>query len=217
MSEPLLLRRRRFATGLLAMPVLPVLGGWPLRAHADAAAELRRFVREVPSGRANFVQTVTGPDGLRRESRGSFEFQRPNRFRFAYTQPFVQTIVADGQRVWVHDPDLNQVTSRRIAEALGSTPAALLAGGSIDEAFTVSAEPAAADGLSWARAVPKVTGGTIASMRVGFRGAALAALEIADSFGQRSLLRFESFEAGVALAADRFRFVPPAGADVVQE
>ena len=105
-------------------------------AHADPVETLRGFVRDVKSGRAQFTQTVTSPDGAKKKtSTGSFEFSRPNRFRFAYAKPFEQTIVGDGEKVWIYDADLNQVSSRKLGAALGATPAALLAGGSLDKDF----------------------------------------------------------------------------------
>jgi outer membrane lipoprotein carrier protein len=111
-------------------------------ARADAVQTLRDFVRDVNSGRAVFTQTVTSPDGAKvKTSSGRFEFARPNRFRFDYLKPYPQSIVADGQRVWVHDPDLNQVSVRKVQSALGQTPAALLAGGALDPAFELSAMP----------------------------------------------------------------------------
>jgi outer membrane lipoprotein carrier protein len=186
-------------------------------ARADAVDTLREFVRDVKSGRASFTQTVSSPDGKRSKvSSGSFEFQRPNRFRFAYTQPFEQLIVADGQKVWIFDPDLNQASSRQIGQALGSTPAALLAGGSLEQDFSLSAQPAQG-GLEWALATPKAKDGSFQSMRVGFRGKALEAVEIVDSFGQRSLLQFAGFAANVVIPTGQFRFTPPPGADVIEQ
>ncbi len=191
--------------------------GVALPAFADAVDTLREFVRDVKSGRSSFTQTVTSADGARiRVSSGQFEFLRPNRFRFGYTKPFEQLIVADGAKVWIHDTDLNQASSRRLAKALGSTPAALLAGSSLDAEFVLAALPPR-DGLEWALATPKAKDGPFQNMRVGFHDKALAAVEITDSFGQRSVLRFTSFEANPALAAERFRFVPPAGVDVIEQ
>jgi outer membrane lipoprotein carrier protein len=184
---------------------------------ADAVAALRDFVRDAKSGRGDFTQTVTSPDGSRqRASSGTFEFQRPNRFRFTYQRPFEQTIVADGQKVWTYDPDLNQATSRRFTQALGATPAALLAGGSLDEPFTLSPLPAR-DGLAWAQATPRDRDSPFQSLRVGFRGAELAAVEVVDGFGQRSVLRFSGFQTNVPVPEARFRFTPPAGADVIEQ
>jgi outer membrane lipoprotein carrier protein len=124
-------------------------------ARADAVDTLKDFVREVKTGRAAFTQTVTSPDGAKKKnSSGSFEFSRPNRFRFTYTKPFEQVIVADGQKVWIFDADLNQASSRKFSAALGATPAALLAGGSLEADFQLAALPAK-DGLEWAQATPK--------------------------------------------------------------
>ena len=184
-------------------------------AHADAVDTLREFARDVKSGRANFTQTVSSPDGAKKKtSSGSFEFSRPNRFRFAYSKPFEQLIVSDGQKVWLHDVDLNQVSVRLLDQALGSTPAALLAGGTLERDFELSALPAR-DGLDWVQAKPRAKDGTVAELRVGFRGKDLAALEIVDAFGQRSVLQFSAVQQGVAVPAERFRFVPPAGVDVI--
>lgn len=188
-----------------------------LSAAADAVDTLREFVREVKSGQASFTQTVTSTDGARKKvSSGEFEFARPDRFRFAYTKPFEQLIVADGQKVWIYDADLNQASSRRIEQALGATPAALLAGGSLDAEFTLAPQPAR-DGLEWALATPKAKDGPFQSMRVGFRGKDLAVVEITDSFGQLSVLQFSRYRANTPVVAERFRFTPPAGADVIEQ
>jgi outer membrane lipoprotein carrier protein len=186
-------------------------------AHADAVDTLRDFVRDVKSGRAAFTQTVTAADGARKKtSSGDFEFVRPGRFRFNYTKPFEQLIVADGVKVWIYDADLNQASSRKLGQAIGSTPAALLAGSSLDADFVLAAQPAR-EGLEWARATPKAKDGPFQSMSVGFKGRELAAVEIIDSFGQRSVLNFARFEANVALDAARFNYTPPKGADVIEQ
>ena len=204
--------RRAFGAGV-------ALVGLAVSAAASAAPvdTLREFVRDVKSGHAQFTQVVTSPDGVKKKtSSGSFAFARPNRFRFAYAKPFEQTIVADGEKVWIYDRDLNQASSRRIGQALGATPAALLAGGSLDKDFDLANLPAK-DGLEWAEAKPKAKEGAFQSVRVGFKGKDLAALEIVDSFGQKSLLRFEAFAANVPIAAETFRFTLPAGADLIEQ
>lgn len=197
--------------GLLALLTLATA------AHADAVDTLRAFVRDVKSGQAAFTQTVTSPDGARKKvSQGDFEFARPNRFRFAYSKPFQQLIVADGQKVWIFDTDLNQASSRKLTQALGATPAALLAGAALEPDFILSAEPDR-DGLEWASATPRSKDGAFQSMRVGFKGRDLVAVEVTDSFGQRSRLDFARFNTNAPVAAERFRFVPPAGADVIEQ
>ena len=160
---------------------------------------------------------MTSPDGAKKKtSSGSFEFARPNRFRFVYAKPFEQVIVADGQKVWIYDADLNQASSRKFDSALGATPAALLAGGSLDKDFALAPLPAR-DGLAWVQATPKAQDGAFISLRVGFRGKELAAVEIVDAFDQRSLLQFSAFAAGVSLPAETFQFKPPPGADVIEQ
>lgn len=184
---------------------------------ADAVQTLKDFSREVKSGRADFTQTVTSPDGKRKKtSSGSFEFQRPNQFRFAYTKPFEQLIVADGKKVWIYDPDLQQASSRRVDQALGATPAALLAGGNLERDFALKAL-ADEQGLSWVLATPRQADSMLQSLRIGFKGRELAALEVVDGFGQRSLLQFSAVAANASIASERFRFTLPPGTDLVEQ
>ena len=185
-------------------------------AAADATDALRHFAQDVKSGKAAFTQTVTSPDGAKKKTAaGTFEFLRPNRFRFDYAKPNEQTIVADGQKVWLFDPDLNQVTVRGMDQALGTMPAAILAGGAVERDFTLQAEPDQG-GVQWVQATPK-SEGSIRQLRVGFRGEELAVLEILDGFGQRSRLDFSKVETGPSVVgAQRFRYTPPAGADVLK-
>jgi outer membrane lipoprotein carrier protein len=187
--------------------------------RADAVDALREFAREAKTGRAAFTQMVTSPDGAKKKtSSGSFEFARPNRFRFAYAKPFEQQIIGDGQRLWLYDVDLQQATVRAMDKALGATPAALLAGASPDKDFELSPLPAT-QGLEWVQATPrdKEALANLQSLRVGFRGNTLAAIELVDGFGQRSLLTFTALVINVALAADTFRFVPPPGVEVLTQ
>lgn len=185
--------------------------------RADALESLKAFVRDAKTGQANFTQTVVSPDGAKKKtSSGSFEFARPNRFRFAYAKPFEQVIVADGQKVWIYDRDLNQVSSRKLAQALGATPAALLAGGSLEQDFELRTAPDRI-GLSWAEATPRARDGPLQTVRIGFRGRDLAAIEIVDSFGQTSLLLFSQMVTNLPLEAERFRFAVPVGADVIEQ
>src|SRR3990167_7678126 len=161
-------------------------------------------MKGTQAARSDFTQVVTTPgkDGQvarQKTSSGSFEFQRPGRFRFVYKKPFEQTIVADGQTLWFYDVDLNQVTQRPQAQALGTTPVALLA--------------SAAE----VQAVPKAKDGQLQNGRVGFRGEQLAVLEILDSFGQRSSIRFDDLQPNPQLPASTFQFKPPVGADVLKQ
>ncbi len=192
---------------------------------AGGLDSLDAFVKNVKSGRASFNQTVTVPakDGQvvrPKVSSGSFEFARPNRFKFVYTKPFEQSIVADGQTLWLYDVDLAQVTARKQAAALGSTPAALIAAApdlkALQAEYELSDAPNA-DGQEWLQAKPRSKDGSLQSVRVGFKGGVLATLEIVDSFGQRSVLQFSAFEVNAPLDASAFAFKPPAGVDVVRQ
>jgi len=196
-----------------------------LAAHASGLENLEKFVKSAHSGRAEFTQVVTAPgrDGQPARSKtssGTFEFLRPNRFRFDYRKPFEQTIVADGQTLWLYDADLNQVTARTQAQALGSTPAALVAASpdvnSLRKDFNLEAA-ADKDGLQWVQATPKTKDGQLTLVRIGFRGDDLAQLEILDSFGQRSVITFTRMELNASVGADKFQFKPPKGADVVKQ
>jgi outer membrane lipoprotein carrier protein len=194
-------------------------------AHASGLDALETFLKTVKSGRATFTQVVTSParDGQpakTRTSTGTFEFVRPNRFRFDYKKPFEQVIVADGQNVWLYDADLNQVTERKQDSIFGSTPAAVIAAApntaALTRDFTLEGAPEK-DGLQWAVAIPKNRDGQLNNMRVGFRGTELAQLEIVDGFGQRSVITFDKMESNAAVPAERFHFKPPANAQVVKQ
>jgi outer membrane lipoprotein carrier protein len=201
---------------------------WPAWAHAYGLEALSQFIQQTRSGRAQFTQVVTSPTRQgqpprSKTSSGSFEFQRPGKFRFDYRKPFVQTLLADGQTLWMHDVDLNQVTARNQAQVLGSTPVALLTAATDLEGlkadFTFKAEPDR-EGLQWVRATPKKADGQIQSVLVGLRaadkGVSLAVLDVQDSLGQRSVLGFSAFELNPALPASSFVFKVPAGADVIR-
>jgi len=192
---------------------------------AGGLDSLDAFIKSTRSGRATFVQTVTAPpkDGQAarpKVSSGTFEFQRPSRFRFVYKKPFEQTIVADGQTLWLYDVDLAQVTARKQGQVLGSTPAALIASAAdlraLDADFVLSdAQPM--DGLEWVLAMPRNKDNSLSNVRVGLKGNTLVMLDIVDSFGQRSVLQFSAFEANPALEPSIFQFKPPAGVDVLRQ
>jgi outer membrane lipoprotein carrier protein len=177
---------------------------------------LRAFVKDTQTARAEFTQTIAGKDGRAAQTAsGEFLLERPGKFRWTVQKPYKQLLVGDGQRVWIFDEDLNQVIVRRMGEALGSTPAALLAGNQdVERAFTWKELPSAG-GLEWLSATPISKETTFSEIRLGFDAKSLAALELVDAFGQKSLVRFTSFERNPKLPASSFTFTPPKGADVV--
>ena len=205
--------------------IAAALASIALCAHADGLQALETFVKTARTGRADFTQVVTSParqgeKARTRTSTGNFEFSRPNRFRFEYRKPFAQTIVADGRTLWLHDIDLNQVTARPQAQVLSSTPAALIAAapdlGSLRKDFDLANLPDR-DGLQWLQATPKAKEGQLTSVKVGFRGNDLSTLEILDSFGQLSVMKFEHLQLNASVPAGTFDFKPPQGADVVRQ
>jgi len=199
-------------------------------AHADGMQALDTFIQSTKNGRAEFVQTVTSPSNKIKLSRGTFEFLRPNRFKFIYTKPFEQSIVADGQTLWLHDVDLNQVTARKLSAVMAGSPAALFASApnlqALQAEFTLQAIANKADGLEWVQATPKIKDkndneSLLQSVKVGFRqtpaGVEIAALEMVDSFGQTSVIKFEKVQINTNLTPANFNFKVPAGVDVIKQ
>jgi outer membrane lipoprotein carrier protein len=148
---------------------------------------------------------------------GTFAFQRPGKFRWVYDKPNKQVLVGDGTRLWIHDPDLNQVTVKKIGAAISSTPAALLAGKDDITALFTLRDAGTADGLSWVEATPKAQDTGFERVRLGLQGKALAAMELHDQLGGRTLLRFTELKSNAPVTADSFKFTPPKGADVLED
>ena len=187
-------------------------------AAAGGVQQLRDFVAGARSAEGEFEQVVTAQSGRRpQEASGSFAYARPGRFHWEYDRPYRQVLVGDGKTLWSWDPDLNQVTVRAIGEALGATPAAILFGsGALDDNFEL-ADAGERDGLAWAEARPKRTESGFESLRIGLAEGQLRRMEMRDHFGQTTVIRFTRLRANPVLAEDRFRFEPPAGADVIGE
>ncbi|MBW7903033.1 MAG: outer membrane lipoprotein chaperone LolA [Rhodocyclaceae bacterium] len=187
-------------------------------ANADAVDRLRVFLETTKLLRADFSQTVMPKNGRKAQfSSGSMAIARPHKFRWQIEKPYPQLIVGDGERVWLHDPELNQVTVRKQGAALAGSPAALLAGeglAALAQHFALQ-DAGAQDGLEWLEATPKSTDSGFEKVRIGFAGAELRAMELTDGFGQRTSLVFSKVEKNPPLAPSVFRFTPPAGADVL--
>ena len=185
--------------------------------NAASVERFQSYLRTTQAAKADFQQKVFDKSGkLVQESKGSFSFLRPGRFRWTYVKP-PQLIVGDGERVWIHDADLNQVTVRRATRVLGATPAALLAGASdLAKSFEL-VEAGTKDGLEWLEAKPKDREAGFEKIRMGFSASGLQAMELSDNFGQTTILRFSALEPNVRVDAKEFRFEPPKGADVLGE
>jgi outer membrane lipoprotein carrier protein len=187
-------------------------------AEAAAIDRFRNFLQTTQSVKADFDQKVSDRSGKPvQQSKGNFVLLRPGRFRWTYAKPVDQLIVGDGQRVWIYDRDLNQVTVRRLSKALGSTPAALLAGSSdVEKAFELS-EAGQRDGLEWLEAKPRDKEAGFDRIRMGFDTAGVRAMELTDNFGQTTVLRFSNLARNPKVDPAEFRFEPPKGADGLGE
>ena len=191
--------------------------GFLTPARATGLDQLKSFLDTNRSARGVFTQTVIAKSGRKpQESAGIFALQRPGKFRWSYEKPYKQLLVSDGSKLWSYDPDLNQVAVKKLGTAFGSSPAALLAGKDLDKHFELK-EGTAADGIEFVEATPKGGDASFERVKIGFAANQPVSMEIHDSFGQVTVLRFTGFEANPALPAALFRFVAPAGADVVGE
>jgi outer membrane lipoprotein carrier protein len=201
-------RRIAFLAALLAL--------LPSHAPASSLDRLSEFVNKTLAAEGRFEQKIFDRNRrLLQESAGTLAFSRPGKFRWTYAKPYPQLIVGDGSRVWIYDEDLNQVTVKKLDLALGSTPAALLAGNNeAMRAFRLS-DKGTKDGLEWLEAQPRDKEGNFETIRMGFGFSGLEAMELADSLGQLTVLKFTSLRRNPNLDARLFRFSPPKGADVI--
>jgi outer membrane lipoprotein carrier protein len=188
-------------------------------AEASAISSLKTFVRDTRTVRATFSQTVLDRNmQVVQKGGGTMQFERPGKFRWVYEKPYKQLIVGDGAKVWFYDQDLNQVTVRKLDVAIGSSPAALLAGsGDIENDFDLSEINPEGD-TEWLEAKPKARESTFEWVRLGFsRDGVLKAMELHDNFGQTTMLAFSRLERNPRIPAELFKFSPPEGADVISE
>lgn len=199
----------------LAIALIALAAAVPA-ASAASMERFQAFIRGTQSARADFEQKVYDRNKkLVQESRGSFSFVRPGKFRWAFSKPYAQLIVGDGEKVWVYDEDLNQVTVRKLSHALGATPAALISGSAdVEQAFVFS-DTGESDGLQWLDAKPKERDAGFERIRMGFSASGIDAMELVDQFGQTTRLRFSSVQKNPKLDPGTFRFTPPKGADLL--
>ncbi|OGS90467.1 MAG: outer membrane lipoprotein carrier protein LolA [Gallionellales bacterium GWA2_60_18] len=191
----------------------------PFGAHAGGIDKLKSFIASTRSAQAEFTQVVLDQNGRRIQSAsGTMQFVRPGKFRWVYQKPYEQIIVGDGAKFWLYDADLKQVTVKKLDAALGSSPAALLSGNNeIERGFALE-ESGSQDGLDWLRAIPKAQDSGFAGILMAFDARSdLAIMELNDQFGHKTVLRFSGLQRNPALAPDLFKFVPPAGTDVLGE
>jgi outer membrane lipoprotein carrier protein len=189
----------------------------PVFAWASGVDQFKAFLETTKNARGSFAQSVAGKSGRKpQQSAGFFAFARPGKFRWSYEKPYQQLLVSDGHKLWSYDPDLNQVTVRKLGQALGSSPAGLLSGDSLEDNFVLK-DGGTVDGFEFVDATPKAQDGTFERVRIGFKEKLPRVMEVRDNFGQTTTLLLNQFEVNAALSADVFRFTPPKGADVVGE
>jgi outer membrane lipoprotein carrier protein len=209
----------RFVALCAALAAIPVTAG--LRAadaEAVAPAQLRAFLAETVTLEARFSQVLLESDSTRAQvSEGRFYLHRPQRFRWDYDSPAPQLVVADGEHLWLYDPDLEQVTVRRLDDGLSATPAMLLSGdGSLEDSFRIGAAYRE-DGYDWVELAPLSDSADFAGLRVGFEGGRLASMELIDALGQTTVILFSELKLNPPLDPGLFQFVPPEGADVIDD
>lgn len=187
-------------------------------AAASSLDTLKAFLDQTTSAKARFAQMVLDKNmKMLQQATGTMQFSRPGRFRWEYDKPYEQTIVGDGAKLWIYDKDLNQVTVRKLDRALGSSPAALLAGrNEIENNYTLTSI-GNQEGLDWLEAVPKDKDTAFERIRLGFSKKGLDAMELHDQFGQVTVIKFADVERNLKLSPEIFKFAPPKGADVITE
>jgi len=185
---------------------------------AGPVEKLQAFAQQTQSARASFSQTVKDKGGATIQSAtGTLSFARPGKFRWEYLKPYQQTIVGDGQKLWIYDKDLNQVTVKKLEGALESSPAALLAGSNdIEEYYNLNAK-GTKGGIDWLEAYPRNEDSMFSKVRLGFKGKVLETMEMYDHLGQITAIRFSKLERNPKLDTDAFSFTPPQGADVIED
>jgi outer membrane lipoprotein carrier protein len=212
---------RGLSTKILAIALLALI---PWSANASALDQFKSFAASTKSAKGEFTQRLLKPDSagsggakLSAASSGTFQFARPGKFIWIYQIPYEQLLQADGDKLYIYDKDLNQVTVKKLGNALGSSPAAILFGSNdLEKNFTLK-DAGTRDGIEWLQATPKTKDTTFDRIGIGMRNGVPVAMELRDSFGQVSLLTFTKFEKNPPMKQDQFKFVVPKGADVFQQ
>jgi outer membrane lipoprotein carrier protein len=182
-----------------------------------ALEQLKTFTASTKSARGEFTQRVVKAGVPGSPATGNFAFSRPGKFRWVYVKPYEQSLIADGEKLWIYDKDLNQVTIKKLGTALGESPAAILFGSNdLEKNFNLS-EGGTRDGIEWLQAIPKTKDTNFEKIGIGLKDGVPVAMELRDSFGQISVLSFTRFEKNPSFSSNQFRFVMPKGADVLQQ
>ena len=185
-------------------------------ASADALDRLQEFISQMQTFQAGFVQTLYDEDSNPiSESKGAVILKRPGKFRWDYRHPEVQSIIADGEKLWIYDVDLETVSVQKLHKALGNAPIMLLSSDQpLHESFDLR-DLGTREGLQWVELQPKVQDVDFEKIYLGFSEVALQVMELRDQFGQATQIRFNNFAMNVPVDDRLFVFTPPAGVDVI--
>ncbi len=205
----------KFTLKMLSVAAVAAL---PLWAHAGAVDQLHQFLNSTRTLKAEFSQMVIGKGGRKpQQSSGLVAISRPGKLRWDIQKPYPQLVVGDGEKIWIYDTELKQITVRKAGQAINGSPAALLSGNNdLEKNFTLK-DVGDAEGMAWVEATPKTSDSGFESVRLGFAGSDLKAMELHDSFGQTTHIRFSRLERNPVLPAATFKFTLPAGVDIVGE
>ncbi len=187
-----------------------------IEAIASPATEVEGYLNGLATWSADFTQTIDDGHGkIMRSAAGKLYLQKPGRFRWDYSQPSEQMILADGKQIWFYDKDLGQANVRDMDASLANTPAVLLSGNSsVSGQFDVTSLPPS-DGLEWYQLIPKRADSDFQLVRIGFRKGELASMFLADKLNQITQLTFSNSQRNAKFSPGLFSFVPPAGVDVI--
>lgn len=207
-----MIRKNTLRAWVLAAAMVPVA------VSAAALEQFKNFAASTQSARGEFKQRLV-KDGIKANnpSEGTFVFSRPGKFIWTYSKPYTQILQSDGEDLFIYDKDLNQVTTRKLGDALSASPAEILFGSNDLERNFMLKEAGSREGLDWLDAVPRSKDSTFASIGIGMKNGVPVQMELRDAFGQTSLLTFDKFEKNPPLKSTNFNFVIPAGADVLKQ
>jgi outer membrane lipoprotein carrier protein len=200
---------------------IAILFIFPLITWADSAENmLNQLLKNVQSMQAHFTQTMMdNKDNIIQKSQGNMALQRPGQFRWETTSPNAQLVVANGKRLWIYDPDLEQVVVRALSKQAGETPALLLSDSNptLETDFKVSKENKSNSSLTWFLLKPKDTSSLFASIRMGFAGNELREMRLQDHLDHNTIIRFQNTILNKTISSSLFHFVPPKNVDVIDE
>ncbi|MEQ1667587.1 MAG: outer membrane lipoprotein chaperone LolA [Sulfuriferula sp.] len=195
-----------------------ILAILPVTSFATGISELKTFIAQTKTAQAHFNQVVLDKNGnAKQQTQGTMAFSRPGKFRWSYDKPYEQIIVGDVNKIYLYDVDLAQVTIKKLDQALGSSPAALLAGNNEIEKFYTLSEAGTHDGLTWLTATPKDKDSSFNQIQMGFSQNNLVEMRIRDNFGLTTQLKLSQLVRNPKLPASTFSFTPPTGVDVISD